>query len=72
MIGQTSGEPNRISALPPKADFRATHRHVRFEPTGDEGPRFITLRGNRLLVIAEVLLATIGQTSGLCLPASSI
>jgi len=29
---QTFGEPERMSALPPKADIRATQRHVRFGP----------------------------------------
>ena len=29
---QTFGEPNRMSALPPKADIRITLRHVCFGP----------------------------------------
>jgi len=32
---QTLGEPNRMSALPPKADIRVRLAHVRFGPIGD-------------------------------------
>jgi len=32
---QTSGEPNRMSALSPKADIRVTRRHVCFGPCAD-------------------------------------
>src|SRR6516165_4746402 len=37
---QTFGKPNRMSALPPKADIRDTRRHVRFGPKGDIPPTY--------------------------------
>jgi hypothetical protein len=32
---QTFGEPDRMFALPPKADIKVTHRHVYFGPIAD-------------------------------------
>jgi hypothetical protein len=32
---QTFGQSNRMSALPPKADIRDAHHHVRFGPFAD-------------------------------------
>jgi hypothetical protein len=35
---QTFGEPNRMSALPPKADIGTQSRNVRFGPIAEVGP----------------------------------
>jgi hypothetical protein len=46
---QTLGEPNRMSALPPKPDIRIAHRHVRFGPNSDNRLAIVTDRQtNRL------------------------
>jgi len=41
-----SGAPDRMSALPPKADIGVTHRHVRFGPIANMG-RISLVRRNR-------------------------